>query len=467
MLVAALVAAGCTAPLGPGYTVERQRIEVAFVSAPQPHVEVRATWRVKNTGDRALSAVELRLPDAKLTGRSGLRFESGGSDLTPAQMGTGDAVSLAFPSPLAVKAKQEIAVSYELGGIPGEGAGVVVRESGFVLPPGDWAPALLPPKGSFARVGEPPKRWEMTVRVPSGFRVHASGRKRGQKREADAAVLRWEQQWDGLPPFVAAGAYQEESIAAAGTQIIFWTHQPIPPGLPQRAAEVVAQTAGFYDQEFGAPEKFETGERRIWIIECPSGGVCWPVPGAALPGAELSTPEFWTSDVWMLNRELARTWLDFRVHPDWDAEPYPMGALANYAADLAAMARGGTRSQVVNEILLQLEGLEKIEPARAIAGIRLSDPVSERRYAEWKSELFFLALGDAVGDENVSSAIRHLLRTYAGGSWRAADLRSALEMETGRDLAGVFRVWLTETAVPKDFRDQYQSDRNFRRPSLK
>jgi hypothetical protein len=316
-------------------------------------------------------------------------------------------------------------------------------------------------------VGEPPKQWDMTVRAPAGFRVRASGRKRGQKREADAVVLRWEQQREGLPPFVAGGTYQEESIAAAGVQVIFWTRKAMPPGLPQRAAEVVAQTAGFYDHEFGAPEKFETGERTIWIIECPTGGVCWPVPGAALPGAELYTPELWSSGVWRVDRELARTWLDFRVHPDWDAEPLPMAALANYAADLAAMARGGTRSQVVNEILLQLEGLEKIEPARAIAGNRLSDPVSVRRYAEWKSELFFLALGDAVGDENVSAAIRHLLRTYAGGSWRAGDLRSALELETGKDFAGVFRIWLTETAVPKDFRDRYQSDRNFRRPSQK
>ena len=58
MLAAALVAAGCAAPLGPGYTVERQRLEVAFVSEPRPHVDVRATWRVKNTGNQPLDALE-------------------------------------------------------------------------------------------------------------------------------------------------------------------------------------------------------------------------------------------------------------------------------------------------------------------------------------------------------------------------------------------------------------------------
>jgi len=178
MLAVALVGAGCAVPLGPGYTVERQSFEVTFVSAPRPHVSVRATWRVKNTGDLALSAVELKLPDANTRGRSGTRVESGGSEITPTQAEPGNTVSLALPTSLAVKAKQEIAVSYELARSAGAGAGIVVEETGFVLPPGDWAPALMPSKGSFARGGDPPKQWEITVRVPAGFRIHSSGRER-------------------------------------------------------------------------------------------------------------------------------------------------------------------------------------------------------------------------------------------------------------------------------------------------
>src|SRR5208283_3633197 len=130
MLAVAFVAAGCAVPLGPGYTVERQKFEVAFVSGPRPHVSVRATWRLKNTGDRALSAVELKLPDANAHGRSGLRLESGGSEITPSQTEADNTVSLAFPTPLAVKAKQEIAVSYELARSAGAGAGIVVGETG-------------------------------------------------------------------------------------------------------------------------------------------------------------------------------------------------------------------------------------------------------------------------------------------------------------------------------------------------
>ncbi|HKM89399.1 MAG TPA: hypothetical protein VJX29_02205 [Candidatus Acidoferrales bacterium] len=452
MLGVALVAAGCAVPLGPGYTVERQRFEVAFVSAPRPHLDVRATWRVKNTGDRALSAVEVKLPDAETQGRSGTRLDSGGSELTPAQTEAGNTVSIAFPSPLAVKAKQEIGVSYELNGIPRDGAAVVVKESGFVLPPGEWAPSLVPPKGSFARGGEPPKQWEMTVRVPSGFRVHSSGRERGQKREAGNVVIHWEEQQEDFSPFVAGGAYQEERFAAADGGVIIWTLQAMPPGLAQRAAEVVAQTAGFYDEEF---RPRDSDEQTIWIIECPSGGVCWPVPEAVVPGREVFVPKFWSAGESGIDRHLARTWLDFRVHPDWDAEPMPMAALDNYAADLAADARGGddARHRMIQALVRELDRLQKLKPERAVLSIRLSD--SEVEYAAVKSELFFFALEDAAGKDNLHRAIAHLLGAYRGKMWRAEDLRAALELESGKDLAALFREWLTGTGIPGEFRSRY------------
>jgi len=454
MLAAALVAAGCAVPLGPGYTVERQRFEVAFVSGPRPHVDVRATWRVKNIGDRALSAVEVKLPDAKMHGRSGTHLESGGSEITPVQTDAANTVSIAFQTPLAMKAKQEIAVSYELDGKAGASTGVMVKENGFVLPPGDWAPSLVPPKGSFARGGEPPKQWEMTVRVPAGFRVHASGRERVQKREGDTVVLRWEQQREDFSPFVAAGAYQEERLAGADGAVIFWTLQAMPPGLAQSAAEVVAQTAGFYDEEFGPRD---ADERTIWIIECPSGSACWPVPEAALPGREVRAPEFWSAGSRVIDLHLARTWLDFRVHPDWDAEPLPMAALDNYAADLAAAAQegDGARRRMIQDLVRDLDSLQKQEPERSVLFIRPSDSEAEKRCAAVKSELFFFALEDAAGKDNLHRAIVHLLGTYRGRTWRAEDLRAALELESGKDLAALFREWLTKTGIPGEFRSRY------------
>jgi len=450
--VAAVALAGCTVPLGPGYTIERQRLEVGFLSSSQPRVEVRAAWRVKNTGNRPLTALEVRLPDAKAHGLSELRTEGGGNEVAPSRARAANAIRIVFPEPLPVKEKQEIVLSYALAG----GAGVVVNESGFELPPGEWAPVLLPPsaEGSFAGGGEAPKKWEMTVRVPSGFRVHASGSDRGEKKEGDSAVFRFQQKREGGPLFAAGGAYREEKIEAAGSEVIFWTREAMPQGLAERAGEAAKRTAEYYDTEFG---EREAGAKTLRIMECPPGESCWPVPRAALPGRALYTPEFWSSGLRTIDRQLALTWLDFRVHPDWSAQPFPMGALPDYAADLAAISRqeDDARRRIVRDLLAEFDHAEKAGKEKVILSIWLSDAEPVRRYGGLKSELFFFALEDAAGGENLHRAIQHLLRTYAGQTWRASDLRSALELESGKDLAGLFRAWLTETGIPEEFRSRY------------
>jgi aminopeptidase N len=52
-------------------------------------------------------------------------------------------------------------------------------------------------------------------------------------------------------------------------------------------------------------------------------------------------------------------------------------------------------------------------------------------------------------------ALRHLLKAYPGGNWRADDLRSALEQECGKNLAPLFRRWLVDPGIPEDFRGRY------------
>lgn len=228
----------------------------------------------------------------------------------------------------------------------------------------------------------------------------------------------------------------------------------MPQGVAERLAASAAGSAEFYDAEFGAREA-DAGPVRV--IECVSREGCWAVPGAALLGRELFATELRASGVRELNRQLARTWLDFRVHPEWREEPYPMAALADYAADLAAAGSQseGARGRIVHELLESFDGLEKTERETTILNVRLADPETVRRTAELKSELFFFALEDAVGNENLHRGLLHLLGTYAGREWRAADLRSAVEQESGKDLAALFRAWLTETAIPEEFRRRY------------
>ena len=351
-----------------------------------------------------------------------------------------------------MKDRRDIAVSYSLAG----GADVVAEETGFELPPGAWAPALVPPEGqgSFSRGSDAPKKWEMTVRVPADFRVYASGREHGHSNEGPDVEFRFQQRHGGALAFAAGGAYQEIRMAAPGGEVIFWTRQAMPQDAAQLGAGVAAQTVRFFDGQFGARAK---DARPVHIIECTSPQPCWAVPGAALPSPELYGAQFWNSSPWPLIRQLARTWLDFRVHPDWREEPYPMGALANYAADLAVAGTGGesARRRIIRERLEEFDHLQLSERAVAALNVRQTDSAAVRQYAEFQSELFFFALEDAAGSENLRRALAHLLGTYAGSTWSASDLRSAVEQECGKDLGPLFRAWLTEAGIPAEFRNRY------------
>ena len=61
-LAAACCAAACTAAFGPGYTIEKQEMEVRFTADPQPVIHIDSVYRLRNDGNRPLSSIELRLP---------------------------------------------------------------------------------------------------------------------------------------------------------------------------------------------------------------------------------------------------------------------------------------------------------------------------------------------------------------------------------------------------------------------
>src|ERR1700743_2863290 len=62
IVVASIFGAGCTAALGPGYSIQKQEIEVHFVTAPEPTIHIDATYHLRNDGIRPLTTLELRLP---------------------------------------------------------------------------------------------------------------------------------------------------------------------------------------------------------------------------------------------------------------------------------------------------------------------------------------------------------------------------------------------------------------------
>src|SRR5713226_5636577 len=188
---AALEAAGCVAPLGPGYTIESQQVHVRFESAPEPRIRIEAEYLLKNTGNRPLSELELRLP-----GRRHFHFDEPRAawDATTVTAGVSTEnprnALIPLPQPWTISARHTLHLSVEY--LPASAGETALSFSGdaFFMPAEGWSPELLPSRGLFATGGVPPKKWEMSVSVPEGFLVHTSGQqKKDSRRNGEITVV--------------------------------------------------------------------------------------------------------------------------------------------------------------------------------------------------------------------------------------------------------------------------------------
>jgi len=77
----------------------------------------------------------------------------------------------------------------------------------------------------------------------------------------------------------------------------------------------------------------------------------------------------------------------------------------------------------------------------------------------YRGALFLLSLEEIAGEEKFHLAVRRILTDMAGQEIGSAELRSAVEAEAGRNLAGVFRDWLDHPGLPAEFRAHYEGAR--------
>ena len=77
--------------------------------------------------------------------------------------------------------------------------------------------------------------------------------------------------------------------------------------------------------------------------------------------------------------------------------------------------------------------------------------------------MFFVALEDRYGKENVRRALAHLVRSLRGSRFGFAELRSALELETQQNLGDFFRLWLDQTGIPPEVRARYEVNKETRK----
>ena len=472
MLRSFLAAAGlltlgaCAVPLGPGYTIEHQQIEVRYVATPAPHLAVRATFRLNNTGNQPLTSIDVRLPDENAFRRENLRVRLDNGDTSPQfapDSRSNGRIHIPLESPWLQKQEREIVLAFDLSTRISEDAATIVEQDHVYLQSRGWYPLLLPPTGLFARGGKPPKRWDLIAALPEGFLVHAGGRPRSQRKQAGEVAHRFEQRDKDPDLFVLAGRYQEQRVRWPGREVIFWTLQPLPADQAQRAGQQIGTVWKALEAAFGPPS---ARARPFWIVNGADRLRALDVPGqltASFPDGAFFEPQLFgrgsvsDSSLCVLYVALAGQWLEQVTQPEQETKDLSY-ALAKYAAAMSAegcaaeIYGSGDRKQAVRN------SLRDFQRAREQASQpRRNHQERWRKQADAaKAELLVFALEDRLGKGNLNRALRRMIQALRGRSWEMESFHSALEGETGQSLGEFFRQWLNYADIPQEFRARYE-----------
>jgi hypothetical protein len=453
-------AVSCAVPLGPGYSIEKQQIRVQFVPKPEPHIRIEADYLLKNTGNRPLRELELRLPANRFHSNE-LRAAWDGSGLTLGSSAENPQNALIlFAGPWTISARHTLHLSAEF--LPaGKGeTGLSVSNDAFFLPAEGWSFELLPPGGLFATGGVPPKRWDLIVGVPEGFLVHTNGRQQKILRKAGALTVLAEQQAKDRYPFVIAGRYSAAQIGGK-EKIHLWTRKPQEAAGLRQVSEALVRTIEAYDAAFGERPK---GFSQTWIVECPALAGCFtnrqPSMGALLgeDSNEPASAEMISRDTMMVDLSagttrlaaaaapsLATSWLGYTQPPDSYEQALPIASFPAFAASIGRNAVEGadSRADTIRRVL------------RRIPASKEPHPVEDQTVLRAKSFLFFHALQDRYGREVFRKATSHMLYARRENGFELSDLIAAFEQETHQNVAEFVRLWMKHPGVPEEFRARY------------
>ncbi len=448
--------------LGPGYTIQSQRIRVQFVPAPEPRIRIDAEYQLKNTGNQPLSELELRLP-----GRRRFHFDEPRAAWDATAITTGISAEnprnalISLPQPWSKSTSHTLHLSVEY--LPGAAGETALSFSGdaFFLPAEGWNPELLPARGLFATGGVPPKKWEMSVSVPEGFLVHASGKQTKTSRRGGEMIVLAAQSANDHYPFVIAGRYASAQIGRGKEKIILWTHKAQEAAGLRGASDALVRTMEAYDSAFGTRSKDSS---TTWIVECPVTVGCFTnltATTAKLLGDEKESvsAEMVSLDTMLVDLSggmpklgvaaapsLAASWLGYAQNPGFYEQEPPLSALPAFAASIGQEAAEGadSRTETIRRVL-------QLIPEKASAR-RPEDPAVERA----KSFLFFYALQDRYGREVFRSAISHMLSARKERGLELGDLIAAFDQETHQNAAEFVRIWMKRPGVPEEFRARYR-----------
>lgn len=464
-----LCAAGCSVPLAPGYRIAKETRHIRFVPGQPPALSIRADFILVNSGTGALNFVDVRLPSRQGFGRHGLRVEVNGRAVMPTplppveQQKQPGVVRINFQKPWARKKKRVLSFQYTLRAPVQSDYGVTIAPDSFYLGLRGWAPQMQPTKYLLATYPSRPDWVRYTVRVPADFALLAGGARRKQKKIGQETEYRYEVGPNDLAPFVVAGPYVKWPARGARSLAKFWTMQPLA-GNAAQAAPKIAEAWKTLNADFGELDK----RIRVPVVAESSalqaniagegGPAAMSVPGGALVNpAALALGVNSDRFLQIVSQALARGWFDGAVLPSAGVEIGMGVGLPEYASIVTDEARNGplARRQRIYAYLRRYDRLARYADETPIADTTLASPLAQRRIALAKAPLFYIELEDACGEAPVRAGLAHMVASMRGQEVDYHILRSVLEESTGRELGKIFREWLHEKGIPKNFRARY------------
>ncbi len=478
IFAAAVFLGGCAAAFGPGYTVDKQTVDVSFVPGPPPHISIKANYELTNVGTRPLHELELRLPGSRRFLMQNLVVKWDGRDIsnTPSADRPRNTV-LALPETWPIDGHHSLHLEMEFQ--PGSGdQHIAFAPDAFFLPAQGWAPELVPPQGLFAVGGVPPDKWILTVHVPKDFAIHTSGDRIRISKRGEGQTLRATQRLVDFYPFVIAGRYVTKQIGSDRERIFMWTRKEQAPGDVKSVSDDLVKTIDTYNKILGVrtlgqvPPGFLGRTHKqdtrhdipLWLVECPLIPGCFTesTPLTAELLGEKNQPksaEMVSIDSAMIDPNVegpktasaaapafAASWLGYGENPGFYDQEAPLSALPAFAAALShdRVNGPGARTETIR---------------RALAIVPVNDPKKETdpKVSRAKSFLFFFGLEDRYGDDVFRKAVRHMLDARRGSGFDLDDFIAAFDEETHANTAEFVRHWMKHPGVPADFRAKYEN----------
>ena len=474
-------------PLAPGYQIQKQTLTVRFVPGNPPHLAIRAQYRLANIGTTSLDSIEIGLPSQKGFGSGNFHVKIDGREIQPqrenspatppaeGESATSETWSTVWRIPFASRwsrrQRRSLLIEYDLAAQATSDPRIWVGSKAFYVNDSGWFPDPLSPKALFAKDVARPDRSDLMVDVPADFVATASGEAHSTHKTRNESEFRFRLRKNDFDPYVVAGEYQQQKVTTPDGAVVIWTFKPIPAAQAQQTGEQIAAAAKFYAQAFGPLPK---SIKAIHDIDLPEDapktgtGRMEAAEAAFLPGVVydwvLTPDKSFSSGIGngiggaIGQTALGYTWFGHMIAPGASAWTLRDG-LINYAGELRSEESDSGISRD-GEIVSNWEDYDE-ERTKAvekpIAFLTPGDPEDQLQIGGNKVMLFFSALEDKCGRENVEHAIAHMVYALPGQEYGYTDFRAALEQQCHQDLSSFFDTWLNQKGIPADFRAQYEN----------